>query len=180
MSSKISQKDPHIITLPTQRMAVIHIKGDPNIVCSQYLPALYTTVYGLKKIFKGKGINFKVEKLRARWPDAEDLPKEEWLGLYALPIPNNTHTLPVQDKIAGVEVKIEDWEYGTIAQILHEGPYTEEEPTIKRLRDFVEGQGYQIIGDHEEEYIKGPLRTKPERFQTIIRFRVEEKICSSN
>jgi hypothetical protein len=166
---------PEIVKLPRQKMAVIYVKGDPNVVCSQYLGALYTTVYGIKKILKEQGVDFNVEKLRVRWPGAENLPKDQWLGLYALPIPNNTTALPPQDKVPGVEVKMEDWEYGTVAEILHQGPYTEEGPTIEKLRKFIEQQGYQIVGEHEEEYIKGPLRTQPEKYQTIIRYRIKEK-----
>jgi hypothetical protein len=156
-------------------MAVIYVKGDPSVVCSKYLPALYTTVYGIKKILKTQGVDFKVGKLRARWPGVENLPKEEWLGIYALPIPEVTKSLPLQNKVQGVGVKIEEWKYGTVAQILHEGPYTEEKPTIDRLHKFIEEGGYRITGYHEEEYIKGPLRTKPEKYQTIIRCRIEKE-----
>jgi len=179
MTSRVSKNVPQILKMPRQKMAVIYVKGDPNVICSQYLPALYTTVYGIKKILKAQGVDFKVEKLRARWPGAENLSKEEWLGIYALPIPEDTKSLPTQNKVPDVEVKIEEWEYGTVAQILHEGPYTEERPTIERLHKFIEERGYRIIGDHEEEYVTGPLRTKPERYQTIIRCRIEESSCIS-
>ncbi len=175
MTGRVSKDALQILKMPRQKMAAIYVKGDPNVVCSQCLPALYTTVYGIKKILKAQGVDFKVEKLRARWPGAENLPKEEWLGIYALPIPEDTKSLPLQNKVQGIEVKIEYWKYGTVAQILHEGPYTEEKPTIERLHKFIEEGGYRIMGDHEEEYIKGPLRTKPEKYQTIIRCRIEKE-----
>lgn len=124
MASRVSKNVPQILKIPRQKMAVIYLKGDPNVVCAQCLPALYTTIYGIKKILKAQGVDFKVEKLRARWPGAENLPKKEWLGIYALPIPEDTMSLPPQNKVYGIKVKIEEWEYGTVVQILHEGPYT--------------------------------------------------------
>ena len=35
-------------------------------------------------------------------------------------------------------LKIETWEYGTVAEILHIGPYTKEQPTVQRLTDFID------------------------------------------
>jgi hypothetical protein len=85
-----SFKEPKIFEMATQKMAIIRIKSDPNAVSSKYLPALYTSVYGLKKILKAQGKDFKVSKLRARWPGAENLPKDQWIGVYGLPIPDDT------------------------------------------------------------------------------------------
>ena len=47
--------------------------------------------------------------------------------------------------------------------------------TILRLHDFIDSQGYRIIGEHEEEYLRGPgmfSRGNPEKYYTIIRYRV--------
>jgi len=51
---------------------------------------------------------------------------------------------------------LETWNYGTVAQILHVGPYSEEEPTVKRLHEFITENGYEIAGIHEEEYLTPP------------------------
>lgn len=169
MAGKLKPGAPVILKRSKQRMAVIRVQGDPNVVAPKNLPALYNTVYSLRKT-AGK---FKVEKLRARWPGIESLPKEKWIGLYALPIPNDTKSLPPQDKVPGLEVKIEGWEYGDVAEILHVGPYTKERPSIQKLREFITKNGYQIIGDHEEEYISDPRRTTPEKLQTILRVRIK-------
>jgi effector-binding domain-containing protein len=69
------------------------------------------------------------------------------------------------------------WEYGEVAEILHIGPYSREEPTIKRLIDFVMERGYSIAGLHEEEYVRGPTMTgpgEPEKYLTIIRYQVRK------
>jgi hypothetical protein len=67
------------------------------------------------------------------------------------------------------------WEYGEVAEILHVGPYDREEPTLQRLRKFVQAEGYAIVGEHEEEYVRGPTLTgpgDPEQYLTILRYRV--------
>lgn len=67
--------------------------------------------------------------------------------------------------------------FGEVAEILHPGPYETESPTIDRLLKFIESSGYRIVGDHEEEYLKGPGYGKidPKDYATIIRYRVERK-----
>mgnify|MGYP001565330459 CR=1 FL=1 len=162
---------PYLIERPNQKMAVMKAKGDPNVVCAKYLPALYSTVYGLRKTM-GK---FKVEKLRARWPVFEDTPKDQWIGLYALPIPEKTKSLLAQNKVPGVIVALENWAYGQLAEILHIGSYTEEAPNIAKLKQFIADSGYQIVGEHEEKYLSDPRKTAKNKLQTIIRYRVEKK-----
>ena len=116
--------DPRIIEMPSQRVAVVNALGDPNEVFPQYLPALYGAVYTLKFARKKQGFpDFKVSGLRARWPNAHLVPKDQWLGLLALPIPGDVAELP--QKVPEIEVRVETWEYGTVAQILHLGPYSE-------------------------------------------------------
>jgi len=165
-----SAKDPQILEMPSQKMAVVYMKGDPNKVMPGFLPVLYGSVYKLKFELKKRGIEFKVDKLRARWPNAYLVPKDEWLGICGLPIPEDTTSLP--QKVPGIEVKIEQWDYGTVAQILHIGPYSEEHATVERLHEFIAENGYKIAGVHEEEYL-----TKPEAKvqKTIIHYPIKKK-----
>jgi len=166
----ISAKEPQILEMSSQKMAVVYMKGDPNKVMPEFLPALYGSVYKLKFDLKKKGIEFKVDKLRARWPNAHLVPKDEWLGICGLPIPEDATSLP--QKVPNVEVKIETWEYGTVAQILHLGPYDQEYPTVERLHKFIADSGYEIAGVHEEEYLTSP-DAKVQK--TIIRYPIKKK-----
>jgi len=95
---------------------------------------------------------------------------EEWTHIIGLPLPEDTTSLP--QKVGGVEVKVETWEYGTVAQILHLGPYDQEEPTILRLHKFIEENGYEIAGVHEEEYLTTP---DAKVMKTIIRYPIKKK-----
>ena len=165
-----SAKEPQILAMPSQKMAVAYMKGDPNKVMPQFMPALYGSVYKLKFELKKRGIEFKVDKLRARWPNAHLVPKNEWLGICGLPIPEDTTSLP--QKAPDTEVKIEQWDYGTVAQILHIGPYSEEHATVERLHKFIAENGCKIAGVHEEEYL-----TKPDAKvqKAIIRYPIKKK-----
>ncbi len=168
---KSSKKEPQILEMPPQKMAVVHGKGTPDKVFSELMPALYGSVYTLKFALKKKGLpTFKVSGLRARYPDAHLVPKEEWTHIIALPIPEDTTSLT--QKVPDIEVNIETWEYGTVAQILYIGSYAEEGPTVERLHQFIEENGYQIAGDHEEEYLTTPDAKNP---KTIIRYQVRKK-----
>ena len=69
------------------------------------------------------------------------------------------------------------WEYGDVAEMLHVGPYDREEPTIAKLKQFIKECGYEIVGEHEEEYLKGPgmfSKGNPDKYLTIIRYRVKK------
>jgi len=160
---------PEIVEMGPQKMAVVLTKGDPNKVAAEAMPALYGSVYKLKFELKKKGIDFKVGRLRARWPDAHIVPKDQWTGIWGLPIPDDVAEMP--QKMPEIQVKIESWQYGTVAQILHFGPYKDEGPTVERLHRFIKDSGYEIAGTHEEEYLTSP---KAKVQKTLIRCPVKK------
>jgi hypothetical protein len=157
-------KDPQIRKMKDeQKMLVVEKTGDPNETAGPAFSALYSA------FFKLPGV--KMAPPRARWLNTFKDPRDEWVGLYALPLPESVDSLP-----EGLEgVKIDHWEYGEVAEILHIGPYSEETPTIERLVVFISLQGYTIAGPHEEEYIRGP-ESGPDssKYMTIIRYQVRK------
>ncbi len=171
MAARKKATEPEIIEMPAQKMAVVQGKGAPDKVFPQLMPALYGAVYTLKFDLKKRGLpTFKVAGLRAHYPDAHLLPQDEWTHIIGLPVPEDTEALP--QKVPGIDVKLETWEYGTVAQILHLGPYDQETPTIERLHRFISESGYAITGPHEEEYLTRPDAKVP---KTIIRYSVRKK-----
>jgi len=60
-----------------------------------------------------------------------------------------------------VEVKFSTWEYGDVAEILHVGPYSAEQPTIEKLLTFISKQGYKIAGPHEKNICAVPACSPP-------------------
>ncbi|MFC1928658.1 GyrI-like domain-containing protein [Chloroflexota bacterium] len=168
---KSSKLEPQILEMPAQKMAVVNGKGTPAKVFSELMPALYGSVYTLKFDLKKKGLpTFKVSGLRARYPDAHLVPMEEWTHIIGLPVPEDTTSL--LQKVAAIEVKLETWDYGTVAQILHLGPYDQEQPTIERLHQFIKENGYEIAGLHEEEYLTSP---DAKVMKTIIRYSIRKR-----
>jgi len=163
-------KDPQITQKPNQKMLVVETKGDPNIVGAKAFALLFKVYF---KTVKGG----KMQIPRARWPQDLGTSLDEWVGLYALPVPETTEKLPDIKPEKGLKLYLAEWEYGTVAEILHIGPYNKETPTIDRLKKFIHNNGYYIVGLHEEEYLKGPGMFGPgdsKKYQTIIRYQVKK------
>lgn len=166
-------KQPRISTKKNQKMVVVEAKGDPNVIGGQAFGLLFQLYYRLPETPKGLLQAFP----RARWPESLQAPKTEWTGLYALPVPETVAQLPPHEPQEGLKASLATWEYGEVAEILHLGPYSREEPALKRLEEFIREQGYVILGGHEEEYIIGPTqggKGDPEKYVTIIRYRVRK------
>ena len=164
---------PGISNLPNQKMLVVEIKGDPNVVGSKAFGLLFQVYYSMKETPQGRVPAIP----RARWPASLDTAKAEWTGRYALPVPENVTNLPPYQADKDLKVSLTQWEYGEVAELLHVGPYSKEAPTLRRLNDFIKQQGYVTIGGHEEEYIKGPGMNgggDPEKYLTILRYRVKK------
>ncbi len=164
-------KQPRIATLPDQKMLVVTAQGDPNAVANKAFELLFKTYYKLPNVPKRI-----TPAPRARWVGDMNV-KSSWTGYYAMPVPEDTAQPPAVEAGTGFMIELQTWAYGDVAEILHVGPYNEETPTIEKLHHFIEQQGYSIIGEHEEEYVKGPgkfFRGDPKKYYTIIRYRVEK------
>jgi hypothetical protein len=164
-------KQPRITNIPDQKMLVVTAAGDPNVVGGKAFGLLFRTYYKLNEIPKRAQTASRV-----RWVGDMKV-KSFWTGYYALPVPEQTHQLPEMGAESGLKVELTTWAYGDVAEILHIGPYAEETPTIETLHRFIKEQGYRVIGDHEEEYVKGPgmfFPGDPKEYYTIIRYRIKK------
>ena len=173
MPKKMKPFQPEITEMPAQTMAVVHTVGDPNDVGQRVFPALYGAVYPLKFALKKQGAEFKITPPRARWfggPEWATLSREEWKAEWAIAVPEGTTDLVQKDP--DTPVSVETWEYGTVAQVLYVGSYAEETATIEQLHAFIDEQGYEIAGPHEEEYQSRPEAKEP---KTVIRYQVRKK-----
>ncbi|MFC1660465.1 hypothetical protein ACFL3S_03215 [Gemmatimonadota bacterium] len=167
--------EPRLVTLPPQRVLLVRAIGDPNDVGKEAFGLLMNTYMRLKGVPNwGKGLKAP----RARWPLDLQVPSDQWEGQYAMPVPDDVSALPEIGPTDGLTVELTTWDYGEVAEVLHVGSYQAEEPTIRLLETFVHEHGYEIVGDHEEEYLKGPgmiFRGNPERYLTIIRYSVRKR-----
>jgi hypothetical protein len=165
-----SLREPRLIWLDDAKVIQIEISGDPNKTGQDAFGALFSSYYRLSNVDRRKPV-----APRARWPKGLETAKQDWIGRYALPVPADVTGMP-----SGVDrrLSISTWRYGNVAEILHIGPYSTEQPTIDRLHQFITAHGLEIAGDHEEEYIVGPKifgLGNPNRYLTIIRYCVRKK-----
>ena len=163
--------EPRITDLPPQKMILVEATGDPNIVSGNVFRLLYKACFSIRGVRKGSN----QPAPRALWPKPLDSPKSQWIGRYGIPVPDEITTRPPVKAEGGLNPELVAWEYGPVAEILHVGPYSTEAPTFSKLKKFITENGFEIIGEHEEEYVKGPgmfFKGDPEKYYTIIRYRI--------
>ncbi len=81
-------------------------------------------------------------------------------------------TLPIFDRL-----KLEFFEEGLCAQIMHIGPYATEPGTIDLMHDFMKQNDVQDLvglgGKHHEIYLGDPRKSAPEKLKTVLRHPVK-------
>jgi effector-binding domain-containing protein len=163
-------REPRIAQMQKEKVIEAEVKGDPNVAAGKGFSAIFNMAYKLKGV--------KISAPKARWLNAPEEPKEGWIGIFAMQVPDSINTLPQQNP-SEVQIRLGEWEYGEVAEILHIGPYQSETPSIEKLKVFIKGSGFEISGPHEEEYIKGPSmlgKGDPSRYMTIIRYQVKKQL----
>lgn len=163
--------EPEILEMPPQNMATVYASGSPEQVFPRVLPDLYASVYALNIELEQQGLSrFAIGGLRARYPDAHLVPITEWTNVIGLPIPESTTSMP--QRVGGTEIKIEIWEYGTVAQILCTGQNDREITAIGRLHQYISDNDYRIVGVHEEEHLTQP---EDETSSVLVRYRIMKR-----
>ncbi|PIE33381.1 hypothetical protein CSA56_11925 [candidate division KSB3 bacterium] len=186
---KPSAKKIEIVNVPSMNFLMIDGAGDPNTSqeFQEGIEALFGVSYTLKFMIK-KGafaVDYGVLPLEGLWWaddmgqfSIQDKSNWQWTVMTMQPEQYITVNL-VQEAIVQVDKKkglaalsklrFERFEEGLAAQVMHIGPFSEEGPTIEKLHDFIEEQGYQRSGRHHEIYLSDFRRTAPEKLKTIIR-----------
>ena len=167
-------KEGVITKMRDRRMLILAVKGDPDKAAAGAFSRLYAAYYRLPNIKKSAAPPAPC----ARWSKPVSASKEEWVGIYGLPVPDGFVTLPDGIKRSDPALSLTMWQYGDIAQILHVGPYKETGRSIRKLMSFIKGSGYGMMGNYEEEYLKGPGEKgagNPNKYRTMIRYRVGKK-----
>jgi hypothetical protein len=182
-----SAKSPVEVQVPPLDFIMIDGRGAPED--SHYreaLEALYPLAYTLKfALKKERGLDYPVMPLEGLWW-AEDMnafanaDREAWIWTAMIMQPDFVTQEDFESARAEVERKkgssaalavarLERFEEGRSAQIMHIGPYSAEGPTITKLHDFIEEQGGWLRGKHHEIYLGDPRRSAPEKLKTVIR-----------
>jgi hypothetical protein len=181
---------PALVHVPRIQFIMIDGTGDPNS-SKEYkdaVEALYALSYTLKfAVKKQLGLQYKVGPLEGLWW-ARDMTEFDvqrkgdwhWTMMIAQPDAVTPERFAqacqeVQRKKGPPAVgkaRLESFEEGPSAQILHVGPFTAEGPTIAVLHAFINGQGHRFDGRHDkhhEIYLSDPRKTPSEKWKTIIR-----------
>ncbi len=184
-------KKPKLVDVPEGKYLTILGKGHPSEgEYGEAMMALYSCVYTLKFKYKAEGKDYSIMPLEGLWwiddrvfDVNEPAPGEKWRWKSMIMVADfvtEESLKEVQEELVPKkgekvrEVKLEPFHEGLSAQIMHTGPYSEETPTINKLHEWVEENGYRLRDDHHEIYMNSPQRTKPENLKTIIRHPVEK------
>jgi hypothetical protein len=187
---KAPRKAPEFVRVPEIAYIMIDGHGDPN-TSSEYrdaIQALYALSYGLKfALKKEEGTEYRVGPLESLWwsddPAAFSAGRKgewQWTAMIAQPDAVEPDLFArIRDQVARkkdlpglAKARLERFEEGLCAQILHVGPFTAEGPTIATLHAFIRDHGHSFDGTahkHHEIYLSDVRRAAPERWKTVIR-----------
>jgi hypothetical protein len=176
-----SEEDKHIYYNPKivtkqerHKMLVLESKGDTVEDGLNAFGKLY------KAHFLLTGKREKTEQAGfVRSPERfTNKPRNEKIVIWALPLPEEIKNIP-DDKTEFQNMKIEYWNYGDVAEVVHKGAYENtfdsELGTIKVLMKCIDESGYEIIGPLESELLTRRILHEPNVHLTILRFEVREK-----
>lgn len=175
------------------RAVMVDGEGQPGeATFGARMPGLYTAAYSLRFTLKRRGVEGRVGLLEGLyWTSDEATDLDEVLGpdrgswrwtlLIALPGEATEAELASslekgRAKVApeiGANLRIETFDEGAVAQVLHVGPYAAERPTIEALHAAIAAAGLRPRGRHHELYLGDPTRSKPEKLRTLLRHPVE-------
>jgi hypothetical protein len=184
---KPSAKTPQVVDVPAMQFLMLDGEGDPNTpeTFPVSVGALYSIAYTLKfAIKKQLQIDYPVMGLEGRWwmADGRDFTLTDrtgWRWTLMLVQPEVVTAEWVQRAVEEAHrkkplpplptLRLERFEEGLCAQIMHHGPYSDEQPTIDALHRYIAEQRYAMRDKHHELYLTDPLRTTPANMRTIIR-----------
>jgi hypothetical protein len=182
-----------LLQIPPRRFVMVDGSGPPRDEAFQdRMPGLYGTAYGLRFALKRRGVAGRVAPLEGLWwtSDARtdldrllwDQVTWRWTLMIALPeeatdeeIQKELETARLKtDPAVADRLRVEWFEEGAVAQIMHIGPYAEERRTIERLHAGIQAARMRPHGRHHGIYLGDPRRAAPERLRTILRQPIED------
>ncbi|AGK51953.1 GyrI-like domain-containing protein [Bacillus sp. 1NLA3E] len=181
-----------LVDVPEMNYLMIDGKGDPNtaIAFKDAIEALYSVSYSVKFLSKKNGLDYVVMPLEALWfidemNDFIHVPKDEWEWTAMIMQPSHISKEMMNDAIESVrkkkglasldKIRFEGYNEGLSAQVLYVGQFDDEHPTIVKLHEFAQANGYRIEGKHHEIYLSDFRKVDPSKLKTIIRQPVSKK-----
>ena len=183
-----SAKEVEIVEVPQMNFLMIDGEGDPNTsqAFQDAVGALYSLAYTLKFMIKkgAVGIDYGVMPLEGLWW-VDDMAqfsidkKDEWKWTLMIMQPELVTRELFEEAVEEVRkkknpvslsnIRFESFCEGKAAQIMHNGPFSEEGPTIEKVHTFIKENNYNRSGKHHEIYLSDMRKTAPKKLKTIIR-----------
>ena len=181
-----SAKEVVQVEVPTFNYLMIDGRGDPNTSpeYAEAVEALFAVSYTAKFLLKKspRAIDYAVMPLEGLWwaDDMTDFAnnRARWQWTMMIMQPDLVPAEVIDTAIADVrkkkglpgidKLRLEAFDEGRCAQILHIGPFSEEKPTIDRLHEYIESRA-TLAGKHHEIYLSDIRRADPKKWKTIIR-----------
>jgi hypothetical protein len=177
------------LDLPARRCVMIDGEGAPGPdAFTPRMPGLYATAYTLRFALKRRGVVTKVGPLEGLWWTVDEatyldaILREErgtWRWTLFIVLADEAGDVEIEtaltagraklDPILAPNLRVESFAEGTVAQLVHLGPYAAERPSIERLHEAVAAAGLRLRGRHHEVYLGDPRTSAPERLRTILR-----------
>jgi hypothetical protein len=181
--------EPVLIEIPPFEFVMIDGSGDPRTSPGYQaaVAALYAVSYPVVITLKRAGrLDLKVWPLEGLWwaddlsvfqPTSEGRASWRWTMMIRQPddVPGDVYDAAVAKMAKKLgpavaqRIRIERFEEGRCAQLMHRGPYADEGPNIARLHEFIAAQGLRLRGRHHEIYLSDPRKTAPEKMRTVLR-----------
>ncbi len=181
--------DPVLIRVPPFQFVMIDGTGDPGTSPDYQaaVAALYAVSYPVVITLKRAGRpELKVRPLEGLWwaddlsvfdPSYEDRRAWHWTMMIRQPddVPGEVYDAAFgkmgrkTGPAVADRVRLERFDEGLCAQIMHHGPYAYEGPSIVRLHGFAAARGLRLRGRHHEIYLSDPRKSAPEKMRTVLR-----------
>lgn len=175
------------VQVPAFTFLMVDGQGDPNHSAdyTEAVEALFTVAYAAKfRVKKSSGgCDYAVMPLEGLWwaDDHEafhngDRASWRWTMMILQPdfVPHAVLQSVIGEAAAKKKLpalprlRIERFQEGRCAQVLHVGPFSEEGPVIERLHEYIAARG-RLRGRHHEIYLSDIRRADPARWKTVIR-----------
>ena len=185
----IAPRKPVLVKTGPAKYLTISGRGAPaSTEFQNSIGTLYGLAFTIKMTRKFAGKDYKVCHLEGLyWGSGKEenvgcLDPKELNWLLVIRVPDFIKEKDLQQAIAQIgakgkagdfeKVKLESIDEGSCVQMLHVGPYNQENRTIDQMLAFVKQEGLACRGKHHEIYLSDPRRVPPERLRTILRFPV--------
>ena len=179
---------PKIVHLEPYHYLTISGKCAPeNPMFEESMSQIYALAYKVKFSSKANEMDFVVPKLEAFWwvegeTPFDQTPKDQWCWQLMLRMPDFIGKSEVAFALLGLiadeklpsshKLQFEEIHEGLSLQILHIGSYEAEWPSIQKLLQFAQREGFEVVGNHHEIYINDPSKTDVAHLKTILRYSI--------